>query len=243
MHFAMQEKIRYTDAISMAKEKGEAMAFRLLDLGIPEYDTNVKALYTHAVTHGRSHLAADQEYVEDAVGKTDARVILHYYYEDDGETPREVEAHTFLNSASRWPSSALAAEGHEIMLDGACLPAEVINATLPTAWLMPMLWADQVTFAMEAAAFGLDGTQAKLGRAFLGDEGIRITARVADIRPQVTSGLWLFSAVEMELAGGGRLVMPVSRDEMEDQLAASDIGGFVQAQGKLSVRYLWPDEI
>lgn len=219
------------------------MAFRLLELGIPNYDTNVKALYTHAVDHGKSYLGGGQEYVEDAVGKTDARLILHYYFEDDGETPQSVEAHTFVTSACRLPAAALDAGSSELVLDGSRLPVDVVNASLASDRLMPMLWADRVTFSMEAAAFGLDGTGAALGRCLLDGDGIRITARVADIRPQVTGGLWLFSAVDLELAGGGRLVMPVGRDDMEDQLAASDIGGFVQAHGSLSVRYLWPDEV
>lgn len=221
------------------------MAFRLLDLGIPNFDTNVNVLYRHAVEHGKSHLLPGEEYVVDRIGKSDAVVILHYLYEDDGETPRAVEAHTFIESDCRWQDASVRAEGRACSLEpgSELLPVELINGgAAGSGVLIPILYADEVTFALHAADLGISEQDAACGRLLAAGEDVCLTAQVADIRPQIVSGIWLYSTVRLCLAEGRGIVMPVCRDTMDDQLAQSEAGGWVRVRGKLSARYLWPGE-
>ena len=80
------------------------MAFRMSDFGIPNYDTNVNVLYKNAVEHGESIPCGDEEYIRYRMSGTPLVVVLRFAFEKDGETPKNVIAHTFLENDVRWQS-------------------------------------------------------------------------------------------------------------------------------------------
>ena len=60
------------------------MAFRLMDFGIPNFDTNVDYLYKTAVEHGESHVCDKEEYLVYRMADTPMLVVLRFQFEVDG---------------------------------------------------------------------------------------------------------------------------------------------------------------
>ena len=105
------------------------MAFRMSDFGIPNYDTNVNVLYKNAVEHGESIPCGDEEYIRYRMSGTPLVVVLRFAFEKDGETPKNVIAHTFLENDVRWQSGVAEISGSQARVDRAenTLTAELVN--------------------------------------------------------------------------------------------------------------------
>lgn len=217
------------------------MAFRLSDFGIPNYDSNVNVLYKNAVEHGDSVLCGNEEYVIYRMGNTPIETVLRFTYKEDGETPENVVAHTFLDNAVRWREGVQENSGEQalVMRDGGWLKAEVINPSASGSGYTPMLFADAVRFGPTHLTVGAE-TLMQEG-ALVPDPrgGVELLARVVSVKPVVMSRLWLFSMVELALDKEGRIFVPVSRDIMEKQLSTCKEGALCYLNGILSLRKEW----
>lgn len=215
------------------------MAFRMSDFGIPNYDTNVNVLYQNAVEHGESVVCGEEEYLVYQMPGTPLLVVLRFSYGEDGETPEKVVAHTFLDNDAHWQEGVQeGAAGQAILPTNAgWLKAEVINPTASGHGYTPMLFAESVRFGENAL---LSARLAGLEEGVLtpNQEGVALLAKILRVQPVVKSGLWLFSAVTLQLAEG-TLSVPVSRDIMEPLLKTCSEGGLCHVTGGLSLLKDW----
>lgn len=216
------------------------MAFRMSDFGIPNYDTNVNVLYKNAVEHGESIPCGDEEYIRYRMSGTPLVVVLRFAFEKDGETPKNVIAHTFLENDVRWQSGVAESSGSQARVEraGNTLTAELVNPGAAGQGYSPMLYADSVRFGktredLQASIFLQEGILIPDPQG-----GVQLLARVKKITPVMKSQLWLFSAVELALDAGS-IFVPVSRDIMEKQLAAASIGDLCALAGQLSLLKDW----
>ena len=216
------------------------MAFRMSDFGIPNYDTNVNVLYKNAVEHGESIPCGDEEYIRYRMSGTPLVVVLRFAFEKDGETPKNVIAHTFLENDVRWQSGVAEISGSQARVDraGNALTAELVNPGAAGQGYSPMLYADSVRFGktredLQASIFLQEGILTPDPKG-----GVLLLARVNKITPVMKSQLWLFSAVELALDAGS-IFVPVSRDIMEEQLAAASVGDLCVLTGQLSLLKDW----
>ena len=216
------------------------MAFRMSDFGIPNYDTNVNVLYKNAVEHGESIPCGDEEYIRYRMSGTPLVVVLRFAFEKDGETPKNVIAHTFLENDVRWQSGVAEISGSQARVDraGNTLTAELVNPGAAGQGYSPMLYADSVRFGktredLQASIFLQEGILTPDPKG-----GVQLLARVKKITPVMKSQLWLFSAVELALDAGSVFV-PVSRDIMEKQLASASVGDLCVLTGQLSLLKDW----
>ena len=216
------------------------MAFRMSDFGIPNYDTNVNVLYKNAVEHGESIPCGDEEYIRYRMSGTPLVVVLRFAFEKDGETPKNVIAHTFLENDVRWQSGVAEISGSQARVDraGNALTAELVNPGAAGQGYSPMLYADSVRFGktredLQASIFLQEGILTPDPKG-----GVQLLARVKKITPVMKSQLWLFSAVELALDAGS-IFVPVSRDIMEKQLAAASVGDLFVLTGQLSLLKDW----
>lgn len=210
------------------------MAFRLLDFGIPDFDTNVNVLYKQAIEKGTSYFIGEKEYVVYDAG---AKLVLVFCFEfaEDGETPVNVTAHTFLNNEVRWQGKVQAtAEGAFFSDDTKKLPVEVIHALEDDiiTWI-PMLYVDAMDFSKNESVFA----QVESDIVALGD-GVRLVARIGKITPIIISQLWVYSIVEV-IVGRQRLYCPVPREKLEEQLSACSEGVWCEIHGHLSLMKDW----
>lgn len=216
------------------------MAFRMSDFGIPNYDTNVNVLYKNAVEHGESIPCGDEEYIRYRMSGTPLVVVLRFAFEKDGETPKNVIAHTFLENDVRWQSGVAEISGSQARVDraGNTLTAELVNPGAAGQGYSPMLYADSVRFGktredLQASIFLQEGILTPDPKG-----GVQLLARVKKITPVMKSQLWLFSAVELALDAGS-IFVPVSRDIMGKQLAAASVGDLCVLTGQLSLLKDW----
>lgn len=216
------------------------MAFRMSDFGIPNYDTNVNVLYKNAVEHGESIPCGDEEYIRYRMSGTPLVVVLRFAFEKDGETPKNVIAHTFLENDVRWQSGVAEISGSQARVDraGNTLTAELVNPGAAGQGYSPMLYADSVRFGktredLQASIFLQEGILTPDPKG-----GVQLLARVKKITPVMKSQLWLFSAVELALDAGS-IFVPVSRDIMEKQLATASVGDLCVLTGQLSLLKDW----
>lgn len=216
------------------------MAFRMSDFGIPNYDTNVNVLYKNAVEHGESIPCGDEEYIRYRMSGTPLVVVLRFAFEKDGETPKNVIAHTFLENDVRWQSGVAEISDSQARVDraGNTLTAELVNPGAAGQGYSPMLYADSVRFGktredLQASIFLQEGILTPDPKG-----GVQLLARVKKITPVMKSQLWLFSAVELALDAGS-IFVPVSRDIMEKQLAAASVGDLCVFTGQLSLLKDW----
>lgn len=216
------------------------MAFRMSDFGIPNYDTNVNVLYKNAVEHGESIPCGDEEYIRYRMSGTPLVVVLRFAFEKDGETPKNVIAHTFLENDVRWQSGVAEISGSQARVDraGNTLTAELVNPGAAGQGYSPMLYADSVRFGktredLQASIFLQEGILTPDPKG-----GVQLLARVKKIAPVMKSQLWLFSAVELALDAGS-IFVPVSRDIMEKQLATASVGDLCVLTGQLSLLKDW----
>lgn len=216
------------------------MAFRMSDFGIPNYDTNVNVLYKNAVEHGESIPCGDEEYIRYRMSGTPLVVVLRFAFEKDGETPKNVIAHTFLENDVRWQSGVAEISDSQARVDraGNTLIAELVNPGAAGQGYSPMLYADSVRFGktredLQASIFLQEGILTPDPKG-----GVQLLARVKKITPVMKSQLWLFSAVELALDAGS-IFVPVSRDIMEKQLAAARVGDLCVLTGQLSLLKDW----
>lgn len=216
------------------------MAFRMSDFGIPNYDTNVNVLYKNAVEHGESIPCGDEEYIRYRMSGTPLVVVLRFAFEKDGETPKNVIAHTFLENDVRWQSGVAEISDSQARVDraGNALTAELVNPGAAGQGYSPMLYADSVRFGktredLQASIFLQGGILTPDPKG-----GVQLLARVKKITPVMKSQLWLFSAVELALDAGS-IFVPVSRDIMEKQLAAARVGDLCVLTGQLSLLKDW----
>ena len=216
------------------------MAFRMSDFGIPNYDTNVNVLYKNAVEHGESIPCGDEEYIRYRMSGTPLVVVLRFAFEKDGETPKNVIAHTFLENDVRWQSGVAEISGSQARVDraGNALTAELVNPGAAGQGYSPMLYADSVRFGktredLQASIFLQEGILTPDPKG-----GVQLLARVKKITPVMKSQLWLFSAVELALDAGS-IFVPVSRDIMEKQLATASVGDLCVLTGQLSLLKDW----
>ena len=216
------------------------MAFRLSDFGIPSFDTNVDYLYKHAVEHGESIPCGEEEFVVYRMQDTPFMVVLRFAFEADGETPRAVTAHTFLDNPVRWQEGVKASGGGRalVMLGGAWIAAELINEGAGGAAFMPMLYADAIRFGQTRLAVGADMLMPEGELAPDLGGGVQALARVRSVKPVVVGKLWLFSVVELAL-GEGSLFVPVSRDVMEPRIHDCSEGALCYINGSLSLMADW----
>ena len=124
------------------------MAFRMSDFGIPNYDTNVNVLYKNAVEHGESIPCGDEEYIRYRMSGTPLVVVLRFAFEKDGETPKNVIAHTFLENDVRWQRGVAETSDSQARVEraGNTLTAELVNPGAAGQGYSPMLYADSVRF-------------------------------------------------------------------------------------------------
>ena len=216
------------------------MAFRMSDFGIPNYDTNVNVLYKNAVEHGESIPCGDEEYIRYRMSGTPLVVVLRFAFEKDGETPKNVIAHTFLENDVRWQSGVAEISDSQARVDraGNALTAELVNPGAAGQGYSPMLYADSVRFGktredLQASIFLQEGILTPDPKG-----GVQLLARVKKITPVMKSQLWLFSAVELALDAGS-IFVPVSRDIMEKQLATASVGDLCVLTGQLSLLKDW----
>ena len=216
------------------------MAFRMSDFGIPNYDTNVNVLYKNAVEHGESIPCGDEEYIRYRMSGTPLVVVLRFAFEKDGETPKNVIAHTFLENDVRWQSGVAEISGSQARVDraGNALTAELVNPGAAGQGYSPMLYADSVRFGktredLQTSIFLQEGILTPDPKG-----GVQLLARVKKITPVMKSQLWLFSAVELALDAGS-IFVPVSRDIMEKQLAVASVGDLCVLTGQLSLLKDW----
>ena len=216
------------------------MAFRMSDFGIPNYDTNVNVLYKNAVEHGESIPCGDEEYIRYRMSGTPLVVVLRFAFEKDGETPKNVIAHTFLENDVRWQSGVAETSDSQARVDraGNTLIAELVNPGAAGQGYSPMLYADSVRFGktredLQASIFLQEGILTPDPKG-----GVQLLARVKKITPVMKSQLWLFSAVELALDAGS-IFVPVSRDIMEKQLAAASVSDLCVLTGQLSLLKDW----
>ncbi len=216
------------------------MAFRMSDFGIPNYDTNVNVLYKNAVEHGESIPCGDEEYIRYRMSGTPLVVVLRFAFEKDGETPKNVIAHTFLENDVRWQSDVAEIADSQARVEraGNVLTAELVNPGAAGHGYSPMLYADSVRFGktredLQASIFLQEGILTPDPKG-----GVQLLARVKKITPVMKSQLWLFSAVELALDAGS-IFAPVSRDIMEKQLSAASVGDLCVLTGQLSLLKDW----
>lgn len=216
------------------------MAFRMSDFGIPNYDTNVNVLYKNAVEHGESIPCGDEEYIRYRMSGTPLVVVLRFAFEKDGETPKNVIAHTFLENHVRWQSGVAEISDSQARVEraGNALTAELINPGAAGQGYSPMLYADSVRFGktredLQTSIFLQEGILTPDPKG-----GVQLLARVKKITPVMKSQLWLFSAVELALDAGS-IFVPVSRDIMEKQLAVASVGDLCVLTGQLSLLKDW----
>ena len=216
------------------------MAFRMSDFGIPNYDTNVNVLYKNAVEHGESIPCGDEEYIRYRMSGTPLVVVLRFAFEKDGETPKNVIAHTFLENDVRWQSGVAEISDSQARVDraGNALTAELVNPGAAGQGYSPMLYADSVRFGktredLQASIFLQEGILTPDPKG-----GVQLLARVKKITPVMKSQLWLFSAVELALDAGS-IFVPASRAIMENQLAAAGVGDLCVLTGQLSLLKDW----
>lgn len=216
------------------------MAFRLSDFGIPNYDTNVNVLYKNAVEHGQSIACGDEEYVVYRIGHTPVVVVLRFVYENDGETPEQVTAHTFMENTVRWQDGIQCDEKGQalVMSEGAWLKAEVINPNAAGQEYIPMLFADVARFGPTRLTAGADMLMPEGQLTPSAEGGVELLARVKSIKPIVMSKLWLFSVIELQL-GDQEIFVPVSRDILEKQMSACNEGALCYVTGSLSLMKTW----
>lgn len=214
------------------------MAFRLIDFGIPGYDTNVNVLYKHTVETGESHICGDEEYMVAHIADTPVELVLRFSFEEDGQTPKEVIAHTFLDNPTRW-QEGIKEEGEQakITRGAVTLTAEIINPTALGTAYKPMLYPKKVGFGTNAFEAGCEKLMLEGVMVPKGDE-VELLARVKHVQPIVLSTLWVFSVVELETAEGNSFV-PVSRDVLEKMLDACNVGDLCYVCGPLSLEKTW----
>ena len=216
------------------------MAFRLMDFGIPNFDTNVNYLYKTTVEHGESHVCGDEEYLVYRMSDTPMIVVLRFQFEEDGDTPKSVVAHTFMDNDIRWKEGVQLSEGGNavIMNDGMWLKAEVVNPSASGDTFIPMLFADSVKFGRTPISCDADYTYTE-GKLVPGaDGGVQLLARVERVTPMIVSKLWLFSVVRLQV-GDGFIEVPVGRDDMEKQLDFCNVGDLCFVQGPLALMKTW----
>lgn len=216
------------------------MAFRMSDFGIPNYDTNVNVLYKNAVAHGESVVCGKEEYLFYHMAGTPLVVVLRFQFREDGETPAQVIAHTFLENDIHWAQDSIreAGDGQAVVLhDGNQLEAEVVNPTAAGAGYTPMLFAESLAFGADAIAEASDAERTAGVMEEL-NKGVALLAKVTQVQPVVKSGLWLFSVVTLAL-NEGSIAMPVSRDIMEAQLKDCKKGDYCYVKGMLSLLKDW----
>ena len=216
------------------------MAFRLEDFGIPAYDTNVNFLYKHAVETGESISVGDEEYVVAKVGDTPVQLVLRFGFENDGETPKEVVAHTFLKNPVRWEEGIKEeGEGRALVQKGAAwLRAEVINDSAQGKGYTPMIYPEKIGFGKTPLAAGCEGLMQEGVLAPGIDGAVSLLARVVHVQPIIMSKLWVFSVVELALDEGS-LFVPVARDVMEGMLKECTEGDLCYLSGPLTLKKTW----
>ena len=162
------------------------MAFRMSDFGIPNYDTNVNVLYKNAVEHGESIPCGDEEYIRYRMSGTPLVVVLRFAFEKDGETPKNVIAHTFLENDVRWQSGVAEISGSQARVDraGNTLTAELVNPGAAGQGYSPMLYADSVRFGktredLQASIFLQEGILTPDPKG-----GVQLLARVKNDHPR-----------------------------------------------------------
>lgn len=220
------------------------MAFRLMDFGIPNFDTNVDFLYKTAIEHGTSYLYDQEEYVVYRLNDTPALVVLHFTFEADGETPKECVAHTFLDNDICWQDSVeTTADGKNILTHaGWQVPVEIINESIPGATYIPMLFADDVCFGGNRFE-----VRAKLsvqeGVLMPMDDGrVQLMARIESVKPIIMSKLWMFSVLRLKLEDGtdhGVVEVVIGRDMMEKEIQACEVGGYCFLHGPMALMKAW----
>lgn len=217
------------------------MAFRLMDFGIPNFDTNVDYLYKTAVEHGESHVCDNEEYLVYRMSDTPMLVVLRFQFEEDGETPANVVAHTFLDSDVRWFENGVLSEdsqGASVLDVDLWKKAEIINPTAQGNCYIPMMFPDQVKFGRTPISCDADYTYTE-GQFVVGDgEILKLLARVESVTPMIVSKLWLFSVVRLKTEYGV-LDVTVGRDTMEKQLDFCNVGDLCFIQGPLSLMKTW----
>ena len=217
------------------------MAFRLMDFGIPNFDTNVDYLYKTAVEHGESHVCGNEEYLVYRMNHTPMLVVLRFQFEEDGETPANVIAHTVLDSALRWPREMVqSVEGdHVVIMDGGMwFNAELINPSAEGDEYIPTIYPDQVKFGRTPISCDADYTYTE-GKFVPGTDGnVQLLARVEAVTPMIVSKLWLFSVVRLKTEKG-LIDVTVGRDAMEKQLDFCNVGDLCFIQGPLSLMKTW----
>ena len=217
------------------------MAFRLMDFGIPNFDTNVDYLYKTAVEHGESHVCDKEEYLVYRMADTPMLVVLRFQFEADGETPANVIAHTFLDSNLRWSKDMVQLTDGDratVMLGGMWFNAEVINPSAQGNAFMPTIFPEQVKFGRTPISCDADYTYTE-GKVVPGSESnVQLLARVESITPQIVSKLWLFSVVRLKTENGS-IDITVSRDALEKHLDFCNVGDLCFVQGPLSLMETW----
>lgn len=216
------------------------MAFRLSDFGIPNYDTNVNVLYKNAVEHGKSIICGEEEYVVYRMGNTPVIVVLRFSFKDDGETPENVVAHTFLDNPVRWQNGIQCDDAGQalVMRDGAWLKAEVINPSAAGTSYVPMLFADVARFGPTRLTVGADMIMPEGQLMPSAEGGVELLGRIKSIKPVIMSKLWLFSVIELQL-GDAEIFAPVSRDILEKQMSVCNEGDLCHITGSLSLLKSW----
>lgn len=211
------------------------MAFKLLDFGIPNYESNVKVLYQQAIENGKSYFIDDKEFVVYQAGHTKLLLVLCFDFAEDGETPINVVAHTFLDNEVRWHGTLQVTENGVFFDDGKqLLPVEVVHTPKDTihTWL-PMLYVDAIDFKKNESVF------IPFESAFVvEDKAVQVVARLGKITPVVLSQLWVYSIVEL-FVGDRQLYCPVPRELIEEQMASFQEGTWCRIKGQLSLMKDW----
>lgn len=211
------------------------MAFRLLDFGIPDYDSNVEVLYQRAVEKGESHFIGDKEFIVYEAGTTNMLLILCFEFDVDGETPKNVIAHTFLKNEVRWQGTIETTNTQSFFYDGQNKwPVEVIHPieAQQKIWT-PMLYIDKMDFSKNESVFA----SVESGIRAI-DNDVKVIAKIGKITPIALSQLWIYSLVELWI-GEKRLYAPVPREHIEDHIMDWQEGVWCEISGKLSLMKVW----
>lgn len=220
------------------------MAFRLMDFGIPNFDTNVDFLYKTAIEHGTSYIYDQEEYVVYRLNDTPALVVLHFTFEADGETPKECVAHTFLDNEVRWQDAlSVAADGTTMLTHaGWTVPVEVINASVEGNTYVPMLFADDVCFGGNRFEVRANLSVQEGALMPMEDGRVQLFARIEGVTPIIMSKLWMFSVLRLKLEDGtdhGTVEVVVGRDMLEKHIQDCEVGGYCFLHGPMALMKLW----
>ena len=220
------------------------MAFRLMDFGIPNFDSNVDFLYKKAVEHGTSYICGDEEYLVYRLNDTPALIVLHFIFEADGETPKKCIAHTFLENTIHWEDPVVIGENGEATITHAdwTVPAEVINANAEGHAYSPMLYADEVRFGQNRLEVRANLSVKEGALMPLEDGTVQLLARIEEVTPVIMSKLWMFSVIRLKLEDGQKdscIELIVGRDEMENKIQYCDRGSYCYLKGPLVLLKDW----